>query len=280
MRALGRGWPLFFSLALISVSCGVGAHDALSQGGPTPPSIKASALYLVDMKSGRVLLEKDATRRLPPASLTKVMTALVALESASPQQVVQVDRRALLSRSSLKLHAGEQFLLRDLLTAMLVTSANDACQAVALHVGGEADRFVTMMNERARALGLENTHFANACGFDAPGHYSTAADLARLTEQALQVPAFSMMVRTVTRDIATVDGTRHVPLHSTNELLLDPDVTGVKTGYTSKAGRCLIASLFKDGHQLLLVGLNVMDRWEQATQLLRYGQAVLRVGNE
>ena len=276
MRALGRGWPLFFSLALISVSCGVGAHDALSQGGPTPPSIKASALYLVDMKSGRVLLEKDATRRLPPASLTKVMTALVALESASPQQVVQVDRRAHLSRSSLKLHAGEQFLLRDLLTAMLVTSANDACQAVALHVGGEADRFVTMMNERARALGLENTHFANACGFDAPGHYSTAADLARLTEQALQVPAFSMMVRTVTRDIATVDGTRHVPLHSTNELLLDPDVTGVKTGYTSKAGRCLIASMFKDGHRLLLVGLNVRDRWEQATQLLRYGQAVLQ----
>ena len=276
MRALGRGWPLLFSLALMATLCGVGPRDALSQRGPTPPSVRASALYLVDMKSGRVLLEKDAARRLPPASLTKVMTALVALESASPQQVVKVDRRALLSRSSLKLHAGEQFLLRDLLTAMLVTSANDACQAVALHVGGEADRFVTMMNERARALGLHDTHFANACGFDAPGHYSTAADLARLTEQALQVPAFSMMVRTVTRDIATVDGTRHVPLHSTNELLLDPDVTGVKTGYTSKAGRCLIASMFKDGHRLLLVGLNVRDRWEQATRLLRYGQAVLQ----
>ncbi len=237
-------------------------------------------MYLVDLKSGRVLLEKNATRRLPPASLTKVMTALVAMEAASPQQVVQVDRRALVHRSSLKLHAGEEFLLRDLLTAMLVTSANDACQAVALHVGGEADRFVAMMNERARALGLRDTHFANACGFDAPDHYSTAADLAKLTEQALQVPAISMMVRTVIREIASVDGKRQVPLRSTNELLLDPDVTGVKTGYTSKAGRCLIASMFKDGHQLLLVGLNFMDRWEQATQLLRYGQAVLRVGNE
>src|SRR6185503_13775670 len=159
-------------------------------------------------------------------------------------------------------------------------SANDACQAVAVHVGGEAERFVRMMNERARGLGLENTHFANACGFGALGHYSTAADLARLTEQALQAPDFSMMVRTVTRDIATVDGTRQVSLHSTNELLLDPDVTGVKTGYTSKAGRCLIASMFKDGHHLLLVGLNVLDRWEQATRLLRYGQALLRVGNE
>jgi len=277
VRGLARG-RVFVGLVLIAL-CGARGHDALAENAPTRPSIKASALYMVDLKSGRVLLEKNATRRLPPASLTKVMTALVALETASPH-VVTIDRRALLHRSSLKLHAGEQFLLRDLLTAMLVTSANDACQAVALHVGGEADRFVTMMNERARALGLENTHFANACGFDAPGHYSTAADLAKLTEQALRAPAFSMMVRTVTRDIASVDGTRHVPLHSTNELLLDPDVTGVKTGYTSKAGRCVIASMFKDGHQLLLVGLNVMDRWEQATQLLRYGQAVLRAGNE
>jgi D-alanyl-D-alanine carboxypeptidase (penicillin-binding protein 5/6) len=85
-----------------------------------------------------------------------------------------------------------------------------------------------------------------------------------------------MMVRTVTREIATVDGTRQMALHSTNELLLDPDVNGVKTGFTSKAGRCLIASMFKDGQRLLLVGLNVQDRWEQATRLLRYGQSILR----
>jgi D-alanyl-D-alanine carboxypeptidase (penicillin-binding protein 5/6) len=254
--------------------------DVRAEDLPVRPSIKASALYLVELKSGRVLLEKDATRRLPPASLTKLMTALVAMEAATPEQVVRVDRRALVHRSSLKLHPGEQFLLRDLLTAMLVTSANDACEAIAWHVGGDAGRFVTMMNERARTLGLKNTHFANACGFDAPGHYSTAADLAKLTGQALQVPAISMMVRTVTRDIASVDGARQVLLRSTNELLLDPDVNGVKTGYTSKAGRCLIASMFKDGHRLLLVGLNVRDQWEQATSLLRYGQAVLRVGDE
>ena len=88
-----------------------------------------------------------------------------------------------------------------------------------------------------------------------------------------------MMVRTIVRDIASVDGKRQVSLQSTNELLVDPDVNGVKTGYTSKAGRCLIASMFKDGHRLLLVGLNVRDRWEQATNLLRYGQAVLRAEN-
>jgi len=273
MSRIGRGGSLVVGIAVTAMLCAV---DVRAEEFPARPSIKASALYLVELKSGRVLLEENATRRLPPASLTKVMTALVAMEAASPQQVVHVDRHALVHRSSLKLQSGEQFLLRDLLTAMLVTSANDACEAVAWHVGGDADRFVTMMNERARTLGLENTHFANACGFDAPGHYSTAADLARLTEQALQVPAISMMVRTVTRDISSVDGARQVSLRSTNELLLDPDVTGVKTGYTSKAGRCLIASMFKDGHQLLLVGLNVRDRWEQATRLLRYGQAVLQ----
>jgi D-alanyl-D-alanine carboxypeptidase (penicillin-binding protein 5/6) len=260
-------------MAVTVMLCG---FDVQAADLPARPSIKASALYLVELKSGRVLLEKDASRRLPPASLTKIMTALVALESAPLQEVVKIDRRALVHPSSLKFQPGEEFLLRDLVTAMLVASANDACEAVAWHVGGDADRFVSMMNERARTLGLKNTHFANACGFDAPGHYSTAADLAKLTEQALQEPIFTMMVRTIVRDIATVDGTRQLSLHSTNELLIDPDVNGVKTGYTSKAGRCLIASMFKDGHRLLLVGLNVMDQWEQSAKLLHYGQAVLQ----
>jgi D-alanyl-D-alanine carboxypeptidase (penicillin-binding protein 5/6) len=243
---------------------------------PERPVIKASALYMVELKSGRVLLEKNAARRLPPASLTKIMTALIALEAAPLQEVVKIDGRALQHDSSYHFKSGEAFLLRDLVTAMLVASANDACEAVAWHVGGNSDRFVAMMNERARSMGLQNTRFANPCGFDGSGHYSTAADLAKLTEQALQAPDFSMMVRTVVRDIATVDGKRQVSLRSTNELLLDPDVNGVKTGYTSKAGRCLIASMFKDGHRILLVGLNVMDQWEQATRLLRYGHAVLQ----
>jgi serine-type D-Ala-D-Ala carboxypeptidase (penicillin-binding protein 5/6) len=276
MTRIGREGSLVLGMAMTAMLCAV---DIRAEELPVKPSIKASALYLVELKSGRVLLEKDPARRLPPASLTKIMTALIALESAPLQEVVKIDRRALVHPSSLKFQAGEEFLLRDLLTAMLVSSANDACEAVAWHVGGNANQFVVMMNERARTLGLKNTHFANACGFDAPGHYSTAADLAKLTEQALQEPVFSMMVRTLIRDISTVDGVRRMSLHSTNELLVDPDVNGVKTGYTSKAGRCLIASMFKDGHRLLLVGLNVMDRWDQATRLLQYGQTVMRAGN-
>ena len=246
---------------------------------PERPLVKASALYLIELQSGRVLLENNATRRLPPASLTKIMTALITLESAPLQEVVKIDKRAVVHHSSYHFQSGEEFLLRDLVTAMLVASANDACEAVAWHIGGDNKRFVAMMNERARTMGLANTHFANPCGYDAPGHYSTAADLAKLTEQALQQPFFSMMVRTLARDISTVDGGRQIVLHSTNELLVDPDVNGVKTGYTSKAGRCLIASMFKNGHRLLLVGLNLMDRWTQATSLLHYGHAVLQEPN-
>jgi D-alanyl-D-alanine carboxypeptidase (penicillin-binding protein 5/6) len=252
-------------------------HGLPAQDSPADrPVVKASALYLVELQSGRVLLEKNATRRLPPASLTKIMTALVALDAAPLQQVIKIDPRAIVHHSSYHFEPGEEFLLRDLVTAMLVASANDACEAVAWHIGGDAKQFVVMMNERARKLGLKDTHFANACGFDSPAHYSTALDLAKLTQHALLVPAISMMVRTVVRDISTVNGNRTIELNSTNELLRDPDVTGVKTGYTSKAGRCLIASMFKDGYKLLLVGLNVTDRWEHVTRLLRYGQVVLQ----
>ena len=264
-------WVIVAVLATVVLPCGVSAAETLDR-----PVVKASALYMVELQTGRVLLEKHATRRLPPASLTKIMTALIALESAPLQEIVKIDSRAVLHHSSYDFKPGEEFLLRDLVTAMLVVSANDACEAVAWHIGGNDKRFVGMMNERARTLGLKNTHFANPCGFDAPGHYSTAVDLAKLTERALQQPFFSMMVRTLVRDISSVDGTRQMLLHSTNELLVDPEVNGVKTGYTSKAGRCLIASMFKDGHRLLLVGLNLMDQWKQATSLLHYGHAVLQ----
>jgi serine-type D-Ala-D-Ala carboxypeptidase (penicillin-binding protein 5/6) len=275
-RLLGRALLVVWMMMAQAVWPGAGLAEDSPSSLPDRPVINASALYMVELTSGRVLLEKNAMRRLPPASLTKVMTALVALESAPLQEVVKIDGRAIVHHSSYNFKPGEEFLMRDLVTAMLVSSANDACEAVAWHIGGDDKRFVAMMNERARTMGLKNTHFANPCGFDAPGHYSTAADLAKLTEQALQQPIFSMMVRTLVRDITTVDGKRQMSLHSTNELLVDPDVNGVKTGYTSQAGRCLIASMFKDGQRLLLVGLNLMDQWDQASRILRYGHEVLK----
>ena len=279
MVSRSRGGQVSKAILIGAMVLPLAAHATERVNPPDRPVVKAAALYLVELESGRVLIEQNATRRLPPASLTKIMTALVALDAAPLQEVVKIDRHAVVHHSSYHFRAGEQFLLRDLLTAMLVASANDACEAIAWHIGGDDRRFVAMMNERAGKLGLKSTHFANPCGFDAPEHYSTAADLAKLTERALQEPIFSMMVRTLVRDISTVNGTRQMVLRSTNELLVDPDVNGVKTGYTSKAGRCLIASMFKDGHRLLLVGLNLMDQWEQASRLLRYGHEVLKAAS-
>lgn len=273
------GWLLLVIIASWCFPLMTWAKETTIRSATIKPRVKASAVYLMDMKSGQVLLQKNATQRLPPASLTKIMTALVALEQASPQQVVSIDSRALVKRPPrLKLKAKEEFLLHDLLAAMLVTSANDACQAVAFHIGGEMPSFIDMMNNRAKTLGLHGTHFANPCGFDAPEHYSTAVDLAKLTEEAMQTPTFAMMVRTLERDITSLNGQHLIHLSSTNQLLLDPDVTGVKTGFTSKAGRCLIASMYKNGHHLLLVGLNVKNRWKQAEQLFQYGQTLLGGG--
>jgi D-alanyl-D-alanine carboxypeptidase (penicillin-binding protein 5/6) len=276
MASSFRGRLLFTAIVTSVIALPLAARATGPVDAPERPVVSASALYLVELQSGRVLLEQNAAQPLPPASLTKIMTALIALESAPLQEVVKIHPRAVVHHSSYHFSADERFLLRDLLTAMLVASANDACEAIAWHIGGDDKRFVAIMNERAVRLGLKNTHFANPCGFDAPGHYSTAADLAKLTEQALRQPFFSMMVRTLVRDIATVDGGRKMSLHSTNQLLKDPEVSGVKTGYTSKAGRCLIASMFKDGHRLLLVGLNLMDQWQQASRILRYGHELLQ----
>lgn len=276
---LVAGWLLLIIIASWGLRLLTWAKETTIRSAPIRPRVKASAVYLMDMKSGQVLLQKNATQRLPPASLTKIMTALVALEEASPQQVVSIDSRALVKRPPrLKLQANEEFLLHDLLAAMLVTSANDACQAVAFHIGGEMPSFIDMMNDRAKSLGLNGTHFANPCGFDAPEHYSTAVDLAKLTEAAMLTPTFAMMVRTLERDITSLNGQHLIHLSSTNQLLLDPDVTGVKTGFTSKAGRCLIASMYKNGHHLLLVGLNIKNRWKQAEQLFQYGQTLLGAG--
>lgn len=270
---------LLFAAILTSIQAlPLAARATEPVNAPDRPVINASALYLVELQSGRVLLEKNASRRLPPASLTKIMTALVALEAAPLQQVVKIDGRAIVHHSSYNFRPGEEFVLRDLITAMLVASANDACEAVAWHIGGNERRFVSMMNERGRSLGLKDTHFANPCGFDAPRHYSTAADLAKLTTRALQNSIFSSMVRIVMRDIATVNGKRHIALYTTNDLLLDPGITGVKTGYTGKAGRCLIASAVQDGYNLVLVALNLADQWKEATDLLKYGHALMRKG--
>jgi D-alanyl-D-alanine carboxypeptidase (penicillin-binding protein 5/6) len=235
--------------------------------------IPAHGVLLKDLKTGRTLYEFGASKRLSPASLTKIMSALVVLEYGNlDDQVVVSPRAARAHKTRLWLKAGQVFRLEDLLKAMLIVSANDACLAAVEHVGGDEEKFVLLMNAKAAALGLTDTHFSNGCGFDASDHYSTAVDLAKLSEIALRHPIFKQLVRAEREIITPINGNRPYLLRNTNRLLgTVPGVEGVKTGFTARAGRCLIAKVSQDGRDLLLVLLNAKRRWNTASRLIRFG---------
>ena len=205
--------------------------------------------------------------RMAPASLTKMMSALVTLETGGLDEVVTVSRAASReSGSRIGLKAGQQLRVRSLLAAMVVRSANDACRAIADHFGVT---FVTRMNQRALAMGLRDTQFVDPCGHDKPGQYSTAADLARIAEQAMQKPEFAQLARTERITIATTDGKKKFSVTTTNALLGRYDgAIGVKTGTTGRAGNCVVALAERDGVRVLVVLLNARNRWWNAAGLL------------
>jgi serine-type D-Ala-D-Ala carboxypeptidase (penicillin-binding protein 5/6) len=237
----------------------------------------AHGILLKELNSGRVLYEHDAGKRMSPASLTKIMSALVILERGQLDDLVTISPNAARAhKTHLRVKTGQVFRLEDLLRAMLIMSANDACLAAVEHVGGDEAQFVTFMNAKAVALGLADTHFNDGCGFDNPDHYSTAEDLATLSVIALDQPIFRQLVREERAIITPVNGHHAYVLHNTNRLLgRIPGVEGIKTGFTSKAGRCLIAKVSQNGSDLLLVILNSKRRWNTATNLITYGlQAV------
>jgi D-alanyl-D-alanine carboxypeptidase (penicillin-binding protein 5/6) len=237
----------------------------------------AHGILLKELTSGRVLYEYDAGKQMSPASLTKIMSALVILEKGQLDDLVTISPNAARAhKMHLRMKAGQVFRLEDLLKAMLIMSANDACLAAVEHVGGNEAQFVTLMNAKAEALGLADTHFSNGCGFDNPDHYSTAEDLAALSVIALDQPIFRQLVREERAIITPVNGQHVYVLYNTNRLLgRIPGVEGIKTGFTSKAGRCLIAKVSQNGSELLLVILNSKRRWNTATNLITYGlQAV------
>jgi len=235
--------------------------------------VPAHSILLKELNSGRVLYQHEAGKRLSPASLTKIMSALVILEHGRLDDLVTVSPAAARAhKTHLRLKPGQVFRLDDLLKGMLIVSANDACLAAVEHVGGDETQFVTLMNAKAIALGLADTHFSNACGFDHPDHYSTADDLARLSVMALEQRTFRQLVREERAMIMPINGTHAYLLHNTNRLLgRIPGVEGVKTGFTSKAGRCLIAKVSQNGSDLLLVILHSDRRWNTAVSLINYG---------
>ena len=223
--------------------------------------------YLVK-RDGRLLWHSHADARMAPASLAKMMTALIVLERGGLDEIVTVSRAASRENGSrIRLKAGEQLRVHDLFAAMIVQSANDACRALADHIG--PTDFVLRMNQRAVGLKLRDTHFEDPCGHDRPGQYSTAADLARLGEQVMQHPEYERFAVIRQFTIWSVDGRRRFWLNNTNALVGRYDgVIGIKTGTTWRAGNCVVVLAEKQGVRVLVVLLKARDRWLSAASLL------------
>ncbi|WP_237266963.1 D-alanyl-D-alanine carboxypeptidase family protein [Thermoclostridium stercorarium] len=223
-------------------------------------NINARSAIVMDFESGRVLFEKNAYQKRPMASTTKVMTAIVAIENGNLDDMVTVSKNAASIHGSLMhLKAGETLTLRELLYGLLLCSGNDAAIAIAEHVGGSMENFIKMMNEKAKEIGAFDTNFTTPHGLDEVGHYSTAYDLALITRYALRIPLFNEIVKTTSIQI----GGRY--LQNTNEMLTSyPGADGVKTGYTGKAGRCLITSATRDGRRFISVVLYCDSRAQRA----------------
>ncbi|GFO64950.1 D-alanyl-D-alanine carboxypeptidase [Geomonas paludis] len=253
---------IYLVLAAIG-SCLILPQSAAARSYHPAPS------YLVKV-NGQVLRQQNAGIRRAPASLTKMMTALVVMERCGLDEVVVVSRGAARETGSrIGLRRGEKFRVRDLLAATLMASANDACRALADHACGNQGDFVVQMNARARALGLDNTHFANACGHDSRGLYSNARDLARLAERAMQLPQFAKIVARHDMRITTLDGRRSYYLRNKNRLIgRYPGAIGVKTGTTPNAGQCLVAVAEREDTRVLLVIMHSRNRWAAAPALL------------
>lgn len=221
-----------------------------------PPKIEAGAAIVIDMKSGRVLYEKNAYSRRSIASTTKIMTAIVAIENGVLSDKAKVSKRAASVRgSTIKLKVGEELTLEELLYGLMLKSGNDAAIVIAERIGGSVEEFALMMNEKAKELGLKNTQFKTPHGLDTPGHYSTAYELAQIARYALNNPVFSRIVGTQSKSITGRS------LYTTNEMLgLYPGADGVKTGYTGQAGRCLVTSATRNNMRFISVVLNCSSR--------------------
>ena len=287
-RNLLTGW-IALALALLSLAFGPPALtdsdepqspvygyqlELIARDGPPPTT--AIAIVAIDRATGRVAYAQQPHQRLAPASTTKIMTAIVALESGRLNDRIVIKPEHLLplegtGSSLMGLAPGDELSLEDLLWGLLLPSGNDAALAIAHLVGGGVDGFVKMMNQKAQELGLRDTHFVNPHGLDADGHYSSAYDLALMGRYALSNPLFARIVATERK---VIQANRTFYLQNTNRLLarrdLYPGVDGIKTGTSDKAGNCLVASVTRDGHSIIVVVMGSQDREGDAAKIIDY----------
>lgn len=232
------------------------------------PSVISPSIILTDLKTGQILYEKDANHKLYPASITKTMTALIVLEKCKLDEKVTASRKAVFSiepgSSTASFQPDEELTVEQLLYALMLNSANEAANILAEHVGGSIEGFVDMMNARAKELGAMNTHFVTPNGLHNDNHYTTAYDMSLIARQAMTIPKFREIVSTVKynmpptnkylkNDKFFLNGNKLINSANSNYYKF---ATGIKTGYTVKAGHTLISSASKDGIELLAVSMN------------------------
>lgn len=234
-------------------------------------SISARSAALYQPETDTFLYLKNSNNTMPMASTTKIMTALIATERAQLSDVVIIDKNAVgIEGSSAYLKEGEKLTMEELLYALLLQSANDAAVAIAYHIGGDLQRFVSLMNDKAESLGLKNTHFTNPHGLDNEEHYTTAEDLAKIAAEALKNETFRTIASTYKKTFSSAERSRTYVNH--NKLLRMYDgCIGIKTGFTKRSGRCLVSAAERDGLSFISVTLDAPSDWSDHKKMLDLG---------
>ncbi len=232
-----------------------------------PKCASLSAYTVVEQSSGRILYSVNDNQKMPMASTTKVMTAMLVIENLDLQKEYTIPDEAVgIEGSSIYLKKGEKLTGLDLLYGLMLASGNDAAYALAILTSGSTEEFIYQMNLKAQELGLKNTHFSDPCGLRSDGHYTTSKELAFLCAYAMNNPLFNEIVATKTYQINGETGTRY--LYNKNRILDVQGGNGIKTGYTKKAGRCLCSSIKRNGMQLICVVLNDYNWFNNSASLM------------
>lgn len=253
---------LFFLLCMTSLHAEIDTEKL--------DKLNVEALLVKDLASNEVLYAKEALREVQPASLTKIMTAVLAIENGNLSRPVLITKEMLhVEPTKAGYKEGEIFFLDDLVKAAIIKSDNDAAMAVAIAIGGTIENFNEMMNAKAASIGMVNTVFTNPCGFDIGNHHSTPQDLLVLAEYAIKNPVFNDMTRLNQHTYYSLNTFRKFVAKTHNQLLNQYEyAVGVKTGYTSKAGACLIARAKKENNDCLIVMLHSKEnRWKTAKEI-------------
>lgn len=238
----------------------------------TLEDITAEAAVLIDSETGDVLFEKNSSKKLGMASTTKIMTGILAIENCDPDEIVTVSRNASYTEgSSIYTKEGEKITVETLIYGLLLKSGNDTAVALAEHIAGSEEAFAEMMNEKAKKLGLKNTHFVNPHGLYDPDHYTTAYELAMLARYAMRNKTFADIVNTV-KYVEETDEDRdgHI-INNANKLIkMYEEADGIKPGYTPETGRTLVGSATKDNWRVITVTLNCADDWNEHKKMFDY----------